>query len=89
LNISILSQREEIMATATEFIANETEIVNAISVLRHAGIDDDLLDKIELDRRLKISLEQFERGETMPAEEAIKKIREKLNNGYYIKQRRN
>jgi hypothetical protein len=63
---------------ATAVMASETEIANAIGVLRRAGINDDLLDKVELDRRLSISLEQFERGETMPAEEVVKEIRKKL-----------
>jgi hypothetical protein len=70
---------------ATAVMASETEIANAIGVLRRAGINDDLLDKVELDRRLSISLEQFERGETMPAEEVVKEIREKLNNGYHAR----
>jgi hypothetical protein len=70
---------------ATAVMASKVEIEQAIGVLRQAGVNDDLLDKIELDRRLSISLKQFERGETMPAEEAIKEIREKLNNGYYAR----
>jgi hypothetical protein len=76
-------KREANMATAV--MESEVEIKQAMGVLRRAGINDDLLDKIELDRRLSISLEQFERGETIPAEEVIKEIREKLNNGYYAR----
>jgi len=73
------------MAVATEIIANEAEIKRAMEVLRLGNWTNDLLDEIELDRRLKKSLEQFERGETMPIEETIKKIKEKLNNGYYLR----
>jgi len=40
---------------------------------------------IELDRELKISLEEDERGETMSLEEAEKQIKEKFANGYYDK----
>jgi hypothetical protein len=35
---------------ATAVMASETEIANAIGVLRRAGINDDLLDKMELGR---------------------------------------
>jgi len=71
------------METATEIVANETEIKQAMSEL---GIDhwvDDLLDEIELNRRLKSSLEQAERGETYPIEELKKQVMEKFANGYY------
>jgi hypothetical protein len=60
------------MATATE-------------VLRLSEWADDVLDEIELDRRLKKSLEQFERGETMPIEEAERIMKERFANGYYGK----
>jgi len=63
---------------ATEVIVNDTEIKEAMSVL---GIDhwvDDLMDEIELKRRLKISLEQADRGELRPTEMVISEIREKL-----------
>jgi len=73
------------MATATEVLANETEIANALNVLGLGNFTASVLDEIELDRRLKKSLEQLERGETIPIEETIKKIREKLNNGYYLR----
>ncbi|MDR0516912.1 MAG: hypothetical protein LBH25_07710 [Fibromonadaceae bacterium] len=71
------------MASAAEVIANETEIKQAMGVLGLANWTDDLLDEIELDRRLKISLEQFERGQAMSVEEAEKRINEKFENGYY------
>jgi hypothetical protein len=40
----------------------------------------DVLDEIELDRRLKISEEQEERGEVRDAREALKEIRERVLN---------
>jgi uncharacterized coiled-coil DUF342 family protein len=73
------------MATATEVIANETEIKQAMGTLRLGEWADDVLDEIELDRRLKKSLEQFERGETLTKEELKKRTTEKLNNGYYLR----
>jgi len=45
----------------------------------------DMLDEIELDRRLAKSLEQFERGETFSTEEMEKRTTERLNNGYYLR----
>ena len=75
------------METAIEIVANETEIKQAMSEL---GIDhwvDDLLDEIELNRRLKSSLEQAERGETYPIEELKKQVMEKFANGYYDRRR--
>jgi hypothetical protein len=71
------------MATVTEVIANETEIKRAMEVLRLDNWVDDLLDEIELDRELRISLEEDERGETMSLEEAEKQVNEKFANGYY------
>jgi hypothetical protein len=41
----------------------------------------DVLDEIELDRRLKISEEQEERGEVRDAREALKEIRERVLHG--------
>jgi len=73
------------MAVATEVLANKTEIKEAMSEL---GLDhwvDDLLDEIELNRRLKHSLEQANRGETMPIEDLKKQVMEKFANGYYDK----
>jgi len=71
------------MATATEVLANKTEIKEAMGEL---GLDrwvDDLLDEIELSRRLKRSIEQADRGETMPIEDLKKQVMEKFANGYY------
>jgi len=73
------------MATATEVIANETEIKQAMEVLRLDNWTNDLLDEIELDRRLRKSLGQFERGETMPIEEAERIMKERFASGYYGK----
>jgi len=76
------------METATEIVANETEIKEAMTSLRLDGWVDDLLDEIELNRRLKISLEQADRGETMSLEEAEKTLAErKAKNGYYSSRR--
>ena len=66
------------MATAI-LTASEAEIKQAMGVLKLDGWVDDLLDEIELDRELKISLEQADRGETMSIEEAKKITTEKLN----------
>ena len=66
--------------TATDIIANETEIKQAMKVLRLGEWTNDLLDEIELDRRLKKSLEQFERGETMTVEEAERTMKERFGN---------
>jgi len=71
--------------TATDIIANETEIKQAMKVLRLGEWTNDLLDEIELDRRLKKSLEQFERGETMTVEEAERIMKERFASGYYDK----
>jgi hypothetical protein len=71
------------MAAAIEVIANGTEIKTAMSEL---GIDhwvDDLFDEIELQRQLKISMEQDERGEIFPIEELEKQVMENFANGYY------
>jgi hypothetical protein len=73
------------MAVATEVVANETEIKQAMSVLGLDNLVDDLLDEIELDRELKISEEEDERGETVSLEEAEKLVKEKFANGYYDK----
>jgi len=66
------------MATATEVIANEAEIKQAMSNLRLDNWVDDVLDEIELNRRLDISLEQAEKGMTKPVREAINKILARL-----------
>jgi len=66
------------MATATEVVANEAEIKEAMSTLRLDSWVDDLLDEIELNRRLNISLEQAEKGMTKPVREVINKILARL-----------
>jgi hypothetical protein len=72
--------RGENMETATEI-----EIKQAMGVLGLENWSNDLLDEIELDRRLKISEEQFRRGETLTVEEMKKRTTERLNNGYYLR----
>jgi hypothetical protein len=71
------------MAAATEVIANEAEIKEAMSNLRLGNWADDVLNEIELNRRLKISLEQADRGEVRPAEMVINELLTKLKNGSY------
>jgi hypothetical protein len=71
------------MATATEVIANETEIKQAMKSLRLDTWTDELLDEIELNRRLKHSLEQADKGETFPIEDLKRQVMEKFANGYY------
>jgi hypothetical protein len=71
------------METATEIIANETEIKQAMDVLGLGSLVDNLLDEIELDRELAISIAQADRGETFPIEELEKQVMEKFANGYY------
>jgi len=72
------------MATMTEVAINDTEIKEAMSVLGLDSRADDLLDEIELNRRLKISLEQADRGETMSLEEMENELlARKAKNGYY------
>jgi hypothetical protein len=46
----------------------------------------DILDKIELDRNLAISMEQADRGETMSLDELKKRMDEKFANGYFTKE---
>jgi hypothetical protein len=59
--------------------------------MKSIGLEDraddllNVLDEIELDIALKESIEQCDRGEKIPAEEVVKRIREKLNNGYYLR----
>jgi len=71
------------MATAT--MSNETDVANAIGVLRLAGLADNLLDKIALDSALAKSMAQADRGEKMPIKEAERIINERLASGYYDK----
>ncbi|GBU24895.1 hypothetical protein R83H12_01530 [Fibrobacteria bacterium R8-3-H12] len=72
---------------ATEILtANEIEIKQAMGVLGLDNWVDDLLDEIELDRELKISLEQADRGELISADDMEKEIKEKFANGYFTKE---
>jgi hypothetical protein len=62
---------------ATEILtADEVEIKQAMGVL----------DEIELDRELKISLEQADRGELISADELEKEIKKKFADGYFTKE---
>jgi len=67
-------------ATATEIIANETEIKQAMGVLGLEGLTDALLDEIELDRELQRSLEE---EDTISLDEWEQRVMEKAANGYY------
>jgi hypothetical protein len=69
------------MATETAVLANETEIANALNVFGLGNFTSSVLDEIELNRRLKISLEQADKGMTRPVEEAVKDILTDLKNG--------
>jgi len=71
------------MEPATEITANETEIKQAMEVLGLGSIADDLLDEIELDRELAISIAQADRGEKMSLEEAERIVEQKFASGYY------
>jgi hypothetical protein len=73
------------MATVTEIIANEAEIKEAMTTLRLDGWGDDLLDEIELQRRLKISAEQDRMGLHEPTEKVAEEILMELKNGYYAR----
>ena len=68
------------MATETAVLANETEIANALNVFGLGNFTSSVLDEIELNRRLKISLEQADNGMTRPVEEAVKDILTDLKN---------
>ncbi|MCL2283304.1 MAG: hypothetical protein FWC26_08315 [Fibromonadales bacterium] len=71
---------------ATAIMANETEIANAMGVLGLGNFANDVLDEIELDRELAISMAEAERGELISAEEVEKEIKEKFASGYYTKE---
>ena len=68
------------MAIETAVLANETEIANALNVFGLGNFTSSVLDEIELNRRLKISLEQADNGMTRPVEEAVKDILTDLKN---------
>jgi len=71
------------MATATEVLANKTEIEEAMGVLGLGSLAADLIDEIELDRQLKISEEQEKQGRVIPLEEAERIMNERFASGYY------
>jgi hypothetical protein len=72
---------------ATEILtADEIEIKQAMGVLGLDNLVDDLLDEIELDRELKISLEQADRGELISADELRKEMKKKFAEGYFTKE---
>jgi len=71
------------METATEIVANETEIKQAMGVLGLGSLVDNLLDEIELDRELAISIAQADRGEKVSLEEAERIVEQKFASGYY------
>jgi len=73
------------MSTATEVLANETEIKRAMGVLGLSGFTNALMDEIELDRELAISIAQADRGQTMPIEEAERIMKERFASDYYAK----
>jgi hypothetical protein len=74
-------------AKETETMASAAEIRRAMGTLRLGEWADDVLDEIELDRRLKISIEQADRGELIPAGEAKQQIGELFANGHFDRQR--
>ena len=78
------------MAVATMTIEPKTAIEPGIikTAMERIGLRDkveDLLDEIELQRRLKISEEQDEMGLGATVEELKKRTTEKLRNGYYLR----
>ncbi len=60
--------------------------------MKRMGLDDrakdllDILDEMELDRNLKISMEEADRGEGISAEEFEKQLNEEFAKGYYTKE---
>jgi len=68
------------METAVEVIANETEIKKAMGVLGFDNWADELMDEIERDRELRLSLEE---EDTLSLEEWEQRVKEKAANGYY------
>jgi hypothetical protein len=65
---------------ATAVLANETEIKQAMGVLGLDGLADALLDEIELDRELQLSLDE---EDTVSLDELERRVTEKAANGYY------
>jgi len=71
------------MEPETEITANETEIKQAMRVLGLDSWSDNVLDEIELNRRLKISLEQADKGMARPTKEVVNEILTELENGSF------
>ena len=72
------------MATMT--VTDTKTIKRAMRTIGLGDRTDDLLsilDKMELDRRLKISEGQFERGEGITLDELKKRVGKKFANGYF------
>jgi hypothetical protein len=72
------------MATATETLT-VTEVKQAMAVLGLESLADNLLDEIELDRELTLSMEEADRGEKVSLEEAERIVEQKFASGYYDK----
>jgi phosphate uptake regulator len=67
-------------------VATETEIIK--TAMERIGLRDkvqDLLDEIELQRRLKISEEQDEMGLYEKKEKVVKEILTELKSGHYAR----
>jgi len=76
------------MATATMEPQTMVEPGIIKTAMGRIGLRDkveDLLDEIELQRRLKISAEQDKAGLGTTKEELRKRTEEKLKNGYYLR----
>jgi hypothetical protein len=67
------------MATATETLT-VTEVKQAMGVLKLDNWTDELLDEIELDRELQLSLDE---EDTISLDELERRVTEKAANGYY------
>jgi hypothetical protein len=76
----------EVKSMATAVTANENEIKQAMSILRLYNWADELLDEIELNRRLEISLEQANKGLGRPIEDFKKELDQKFASGYFSKE---
>jgi hypothetical protein len=72
------------MATAIETLT-VTEVKQAMAVLGLESLADNLLDEIELDRELTLSIEEADRGEKVSLEEAERIVEQKFASGYYDK----
>ena len=75
------------MATATMEPQTMVEPGIIKTAMDRIGLRDkveDLLDEIELQRRLKISAEQDKAGLGITKEELRKRTEEKFKNGYYL-----